>query len=278
MANKVAILYHPMVEVTYAKAVELYDFLHARGVSAWLCSAWEEKEARAQLNGTDLILSVGGDGTVLRSAHVALAEAIPITGINLGRLGFMTELDTEEVLRELPALLSGKGWTDERAMLEVEVPASRQEPASTYQALNDVVMGRGEVSRLVHIEASLDGETVTDYRADAVIVSTATGSTGYALAAGGPILHPRSADFLIVPVAAHQGMTHPLVLPAESFIQLRITTFHRGALSIDGHINLPLSDGDVVTVKRSPHTTRFLRVHPEAAFYRSLERKLKGKR
>lgn len=277
MVNKVAILYHPMVEAAHAKAEELYDFLNARGVSAWLCSAWEEAEAKARLKGTDLILSVGGDGTILRSAHAALPKAVPITGINLGRLGFMTELNTEEALQKMPDLLNGRGWIDERTMLEVEVPISRQAPSGVYQALNDVVIGRGAISRLVHIEASLDGEAITDYRADAVIVSTATGSTGYALAAGGPILHPRSTDFLMVPVAAHLDLAYSLVLPAAAVIQLRIATVHQGMLSIDGHINLPLSDGDVVTVKRSTHTTRFLRVHPETAFYNSLEQKLKGK-
>ncbi len=277
MVNKVAILYHPKVEATHAKAMELRDFLVARGISAWLCSAWEKDQAQAQLNGTDLILSIGGDGTILRAAHVALDSAIPITGINLGRLGFMTELNADEVVEKLPDLLAGKGWIDERAMIDVELQTTGQVSTQTLQALNDVVVARGAISRLVYIEVSLDGQVIGGYRADGVIVSTATGSTGYSLAAGGPILYPHSPDFLVVPVAAHLSPAYTLVLPSTAVIQLRITTVHQAVLSIDGHINLPLSDGNTVTIKHSPHTTRFLRIHPETAFYSSLEQKLKGK-
>ena len=266
-----------MVEATHAKAMELHDFLVARGISAWLCSAWEKDQARAQLNGTDLILSIGGDGTILRAAHVALHSAIPITGINLGRLGFMTELNADEVMEKLPDLLAGKGWIDERAMIDVELQATGQASTQTLQALNDVVVARGAISRLVHIEVSLDGQVIGNYRADGVIVSTATGSTGYALAAGGPILYPHSTDFLVVPVAAHLSPAYTLVLPSTAVVPLRIATLHQGAQSIDGHVNLPLSDGNMVTIKHSPHTTRFQRIHPETAFYSSLEQKLKGK-
>jgi NAD+ kinase len=278
MVKKVAILYHPMVEATYAKAMELHDFLVARGISAWLCSAWEKDHARAQLNGTDLILSIGGDGTILRSAHVALHSAIPITGINLGRIGFMTELSADEVTEKLPELLAGKGWIDQRSMIDVELQAVGQTSTQTLQALNDVVVARGAISRMVHVGASLDGQVIGDYRADGVIVSTATGSTGYALAAGGPILYPKSTDCLVVPVAAHLSPAYPLVLPSTAVIQLRIATVHQAVLSVDGHINLPLSDGDTVTIKHSPHTTRFQRIHPETVFYSSLEQKLKGNR
>jgi NAD+ kinase len=275
--NKVGILYHPMVKATHVKASELQDFLVARNVSVWTCSAWESDQARSRLDGTGLILSVGGDGTILRAAHVTIPAAIPVTGINLGRLGFMTELSADEAEEKLPALLAGEGWIDERTVLDVELPASEQAPACTFQALNDVVVARGAISRLVHIEVTLDGNILTSYRADGIVVATATGSTGYSLAAGGPILYPRSPDFVLVPVAPHLSPAYPLVLPPTATVRLRITTVHQAALSIDGHINLPLSDGDVVTVRHSPGTARFLRIHPESSFYGTLETKLKGK-
>lgn len=275
--NKVGILYHPMVKAAQTKAKQLQDFLVAKGVSVWLSSAWEEEKARAQLNKTELVLSVGGDGTILRAAHVVIPETIPITGINLGTLGFMTELSADEALEKLPALLAGKGWIDERAMLEVELPATDHEPAHQFQALNDAVLARGAIARLVRIEASIDGQHLTSYKADGVIVATATGSTGYALAAGGPILYPQSGDFLLVPIMPHLSSAYPLVLPATTIVQLRINAVHQATLSIDGHINLTLSDGAMATVKQSPHKTRFLRIHPQNSFYRSLEQKLKGK-
>jgi NAD+ kinase len=274
--KKVGILYHPMIEAAHTLADELKGFLSARGISVWLCSAWEGEEAKSQVNNTDLILTIGGDGTILRATQVATGQ-IPITGVNLGRLGFMTELSAKEAKDKLPALLEGEGWLDERAMLEAELSTTGTESPQTFYALNDVVVARGAVARVVFVEANIDGELLTTYKADGVIVATATGSTGYSLAAGGPILHPQSEDFLLVPISPHLSPTYPLVLPAASVVKLRVNTTHQATLSVDGHINLPISSGSVITIKRSSNTNRFLRIHPEAAFYSSLEQKLKGK-
>lgn len=275
--KNIGIFYHPLVEATKSKAKQLQDFLASRGITAWLCSAWESEAARSQLDDTDLVLSVGGDGTILRSAQAVVPRMIPIIGINLGKLGFMTELSVDEASDKLPALLSGEGWIDERAMLLAELSAKGQK-TSTYHALNDVVVARGAIARLVRVAASLNGKHITDYKADGVIVATATGSTGYSLAAGGPILYPHSKDFLLVPIMPHLSSDYALVLPAETSVQLGVTATQPATLSIDGYINMPLPDETVITVKQSPHRTRFLRVHPEDTFYRSLEQKLKGKR
>lgn len=275
--NKVGVFYHPMMEVAYSKAKQLQDFLVANGVSVWLCSAWEGEKVGTELNDTDLILSVGGDGTILRSAQAVVPRMTPITGINLGNLGFMTELSADEALEKLPPLLAGEGWIDERAMLEAELSATDQEPPGTFHALNDVVVARGSVARLVRVEASINGQHLTTYKADGVIVATATGSTGYSLAAGGPILYPQSEDFLLVPITPHLSSAYTLVLPSKTVVQLRVAVAHQATLSIDGHINLSLTDGAMITVKHSPNAIRFLRIHPENSFYRSLEQKLKGK-
>jgi len=273
--KKIGILYHPLNEAAYPLAEELKGFLESKGVSAWLCSAWECDEAKAQLDNTDLILTIGGDGTILRAAEVVVPAPIPITGVNLGKLGFMTELKAEEVKAKLPALLAGKGWLDERSMLEAELVAADREAPRRFHALNDVVLARGEIARVVYVDASIDGEPLATYKADGVMVSTATGSTGYALAAGGPVLHPRAEEFLLVPILPHLSPAHALVLSAKTVVRLRINTTHKATLSIDGHINLPLPSGAVVTVKHSPDKIRFLRIHPEK-FYRSLEQSFRG--
>lgn len=266
-----------MVQATRLKAEEVQRFLESSGVTAWLCSAWEGDRAKALLNGTDLLVTVGGDGTILRAAQVALPEGTPITGINMGKLGFMTELGADEAIEKLPLLLGGEGWTDERTMLQAELVTAGGS-SSAWHALNDVVVARGAVVRVINVEASIDGQHLTTYRADGVIVATATGSTGYSLAAGGPILYPRSADKVLVPVMPHLAPAFPLLLPGAARVRLGVNTVHQATLSIDGHINLPVSSGDVVTVTASPHTTRFLRIQPETQFYSSLEMKLKGKR
>ena len=277
--KRVGILYHPMVEAAYALATKLEGFLESSGVSVWLCSAWEGEKARAQASDTDLILTTGGDGTILRAAQVALLARTPITGINLGKLGFMTELSADEAVDRLPALLAGDGWIDERAMLEAELSPVDQEPESprTFYALNDVVLARGAIARTVYVEASIDGEPLTTYKADGVIVATATGSTGYSLAAGGPILHPQAKEFLLLPILPHLSSAYTVVLPSTAVVKLRISTPHQAILSIDGHINLPLSSGAIVTIKHSSNRARFLRIHPETSFYSSLEQRLKGK-
>ncbi len=276
--KKIGILYHPMNEAAYTLAKKLEEFLNARGLSVWLCSSWEGEKARAQVNGTDLVLSVGGDGTILRAAQVAVPGLTPIVGINLGRLGFMTELTVDEVLDKLSALLAGEGWIDERAMLEAELfEAGQDKPVGTFCALNDVVVARGAIARMVNVEASIDGQPLTTSKADGMIVATATGSTGYSLAAGGPILHPQSPDFILLPILPHLCSVYPVVLPRTAVVKLRITTAHQAVLSIDGHIHLPLDSGAVVTVKHSVNTARFLRIRREASFYGSLEQRLKGK-
>lgn len=275
--QRVGILYHPLNESAYPLAKELGEFLAARGVSVWLCSAWKCEEARAQVDNTDLVLTIGGDGTILRAAQVVVPAPIPITGVNLGKLGFMTELRADEVKAELPALLAGEGWLDERAMLEAELRATEKEPPRIFHALNDVVAARGEIARVVYIDVSIGDEPLTTYKADGVIVATATGSTGYSLAAGGPILPPQAGEFLLTPMLPHLGSVHPLVLSPATVVKLRVSTTHQAALSIDGHINLALPSGATITVKPSPNKIRFLRIHPEN-FYGSLESKLKGNR
>jgi NAD+ kinase len=276
--KRVGILYHPMIEAAYNLARELQQFLIVEGVSVWLCSAWEGEETRAQVDGTDLLLSIGGDGTILRAVQAVFLNQTPVTGINLGKLGFMTELSADEAMVKLPTLLAGGGWIDERVMLEAELSPTNQEQASTrrFYALNDVVLSRGAIARVVYVDTSVDNQPMITYKADGVIVATATGSTGYSLAAGGPILHPRAKELLLLPMLPHLSSAYCLILPSTAVVELRINTDHQAELNIDGHINVSLSSGSTVTVKQSSATARFLRIHLDS-FYSSLEQKLKGK-
>lgn len=275
--KRIGILYHPKVESTRGKAKELEGFLKAQGLSVWVCSAWDSEQAAAGIEGTDLMLTVGGDGTILRAVQAVIPVMTPITGINQGKLGFMTELTNGEAIEKLPRFLAGEGWTDERAMLQAELKSADKAP-QVFHALNDVVVARGPIARLITIETTINGEKFTTYRADAIITSTATGSTGYALAARGPIMHPRSPDILFVPLAPHLSPTYPLVLSEKTEVVLRLSTYQEAALSIDGHVNLTLVDGDTVTIRRSPYITRFRRIRPESSFFGTLEEKLRGRK
>ncbi len=237
--------------------------------SVWLCSAWEEERARVQIEGTDLLLSIGGDGTILRSARAALGWSVPIVGINLGRLGFMTELERTEAREKLPVYLKGEGWIDERAMLEVELDGK-----GPFHALNDVFIGRGAIPRVLYVDTYIDGAHLTTYKADGVIMSTATGSTGYSLAAGGPILYPQAKEIILNAISPHLTFANALVLPSTVVVELRVHTSHQAMLSIDGQVNLDLGDGDSVKVRLSPHVARFLRAQPLTFFYSTLMNRL----
>ena len=269
--KRIGILYHPLLEKARDLADKLEEFLSSQGVSSWRCSTWDEDEAKSQVAGAELILSIGGDGTILRAVRIVTPLAVPILGINLGKLGFITELNGNEVLSNLPDLLEGEGWIEERAMLEAQVGDK------DFHALNDVVL-RSVAVRLVNIDAEIDGTAITIYRADGIITATATGSTSCSLASGGPILHPQSKEIILQPISCHLGLSHALVLPQQSIVDLKVTPREKVILSIDGQVELPLSDGQNVRVKLSPHIARFLRIHEPAYFYSSLWQKLGGGR
>jgi NAD+ kinase len=195
---------------------------------------------------------------------------VPILGVNLGRLGFITELNGDEALSNLPNLLEGNGWIEERAMLEAQIENK------SFHALNDVVVRSTAVS-LVNIRVEIDAELLTIYRADGIIIATATGSTGYSLAAGGPILQPQSKEIVLQPISCHLGLSHALVLPPQSIVDLEIASGDKAMLSLDGQVDLALSSEQNVTIKLSPYVTRFLRIHQPTYFYSSLWQKLRGR-
>jgi NAD+ kinase len=275
--KKIGVFYHPMIEAARSLAERLKETLQKQGIEVWMYSAFDWEKARTtSVKCTDLVLCAGGDGTILRAAQAVADESVPITGINLGKLGFLNELTIDEVDAALPDILQGKGWIDERSMLHADL-TNPDGATAAFDALNDVVVARGAVSRIIHIEAQIDNEPLTIYRADGVILASATGSTGYNLSAGGAILHPQSRDFQLLPILPHLSLPYPLVLQAESQVRLVVNTPHEATLSVDGHMNTCLASGSVVVVKQSHKRARFLRLH-EPAFYGNLERKLKVRR
>jgi NAD+ kinase len=270
VVKRIGILYHPKLEKARILVGELEELLSTKEISCWNCSAWDEDEARTQVSGSDLILSIGGDGTILHAARIIVPLSVPLLGINLGQLGFTTELNADEALSKLPYLINGEGWLDDRAMLEADVEGK------SLHALNDVVL-RSPVARLIHIKAKIDGEGLTTYRADGVVIASATGSTGYCLAVGGPILYPQSKQIILTPISCHLGLNRALVLSPQSIIELSIADREEAMISLDGQVNLSLKAEQTVTVKLSQYTTRFLRIHPLSYFYSSLWQKLKGR-
>ena len=247
------------------------------GENCWVSAAEDLSDMEAELRDTRFIVVAGGDGTILRVVRAIAQYGIPLVGINMGRVGFMAELQVHEAVEELSAYMDGDARLEERMMLEVSVCHSdEQEPYLTLHALNDVVVGRGGSARLLDIVATIDGVILTSYRADAVIVSTATGSTGYALSAGGPIMYPETKAMLIQPVAAHTGLRSGLILPDNTELELQASDKHEALLSVDGFRDTLLRGEDRVSIRRSRYVTRFLRRHAPTAFYAALTRRTLG--
>ena len=245
---------------------------------SWISPAENLESILPQVAETDLVVTAGGDGTMLRAVKVTAPCDVPMVGVNMGRLGFMTELQVHDALEELPHYYCGDGRVEAHDMISARVVrASRGGQVvveGPFHALNDVVLSRGTVSRVVTIRTTVNGAAVASLRADGIILATATGSTGYSLAVGGPILDPLSDSLVLKPVAAHVGMSTSLVLSPDAKVGLYLEGAQEAILSVDGFFDLPLEPGDRVEVEQSPLKAKFLRSHPQNHFYATLTRRL----
>lgn len=245
----------------------------------WSCTADEVEGFRAQMAQSRLAVTIGGDGTILRTVRVAAPYGVPLVGVNMGRVGFMTELDPDEAPERIAFYVEGQPRVEERMMLEARVTPEGVEPSEEgpppFHGLNDVVVARATAARLIAVGVRVNGAPLTTYRADGVVVATATGSTGYTLSLGGPILHPDSQSLLLKPIAAHLGINAAIVLHPGAVVDLTPQMdYHPTMLSVDGFVDLALAPGDTVRVQRSRHVARFLRADPPSAFYTRLLHRL----
>ncbi|HXM23135.1 MAG TPA: NAD(+)/NADH kinase [Terriglobales bacterium] len=221
----------------------------------------------------NFVVVLGGDGTLLSAARSMAKAGIPVLGVNLGSLGFLTEVPLEELYPTLQGIEDGRCNVETRSMVHCEV-LRKDSLVASYDALNDIVVGKGTISRLNHCDVYIDGAFVSVYKADSLIVSTPTGSTAYSLAAGGPILMPSVDAFVVTPVAAHSLTHRPLVVPDTSKIEIVVNTGHDEAyLSIDGQVGMPMYDGDRVACRKSEHQVKLLRI--QGTFFDVLRAKLK---
>ena len=222
----------------------------------------------------DFVIVLGGDGTLLSAARNVACAGIPILGVNLGSLGFLTEIKQEEMIEALEALHSGRCGVSERGMLHCQL-RRKGECLASYEALNDVVVNQSALARITDFDVRANGVFVANYKADGLIVATPTGSTAYSLAAGGPILTPNIPAFVITPVAPHALTNRPLVVPDTALIEISMKVTRESAyLTVDGQQGMPLEDGDVMHCKKSQCTVKLLKL-AERSFFDVLRTKLK---
>jgi NAD+ kinase len=271
--QRIGILYNPLSKDSREFALELQFRLQTKGMHVWCGFSEEGQDTPAILDGLELMIALGGDGTALRAAWLCFPRGIPILAVAMGRLNFLTELGPGDLPQGLHLLLNGDGWYDERALLQVSL--HRQgELVAEMTGLNEMVVSRGDVSRIITVDVRIDETPLTTYRSDGVVVATATGSTAYALSAGGPIVDPRSKALVLVPVAAHLTAVHSMVLHEDTVVDLVLRICYHATLSVDGRENLLLHEGDMVRVRRSDQVCRFARVRPFSQFYRRLVERL----
>jgi NAD+ kinase len=268
--QRIAVAAHPRLPGAAEETERVASFIEAHGLHVVSGLIFDDDlQYRLEAGEFDILIALGGDGTMLRAGRMCAPCLIPVLGINLGRFGFLTELRQNLWQDYLPRLFSGEYWLEHRMMLFAEHFSSHGS-AGSWSVLNEVVVGRGMIMHPVHLIAHVDGRFLTTYVADALIAATPTGSTAYALAAGGPILPPELRNILLLPVAPHLSLERAIVLAEGSSVSITIDTSHDVILSIDGQASIELHNDDRVDVRAGDHTALFVRFQDPGYFYRNL--------
>jgi NAD+ kinase len=260
---------YPKVPQAFSEAEAMSAYLKEKGIDAPYGSLYDEGlRKRVRRGEFDLLVMAGGDGSVLRAGNLCASSNVPILGVNLGRIGFLIQVEIDEWREYFDKLLAGEAWIENRMMLHAE-HIRAGEMVGNWDALNEVVVGRGQTLRPVRMSAEVDDRHLTSYVADGLIASTATGSTAYALAAGGPILPPELRNILLVPIAPHLSVDRAVVLSEGSTVTIRVNG-ENAVMSVDGQPSITLMEDDSIKVRAAEVTTKFVRFGDPGYFYRNI--------
>lgn len=277
---RIGIIGKTNTDKAYEIAKDLSEWFNARGVEVIFEQEIGKKIRRRKSvpaaeipELVDIILVFGGDGTFLGVARLACEHGTPILGINLGGLGFLTEITVDEIYPMMERILRGDYEIEDRQMLRTTVRRGKT-GAKHYEVLNDVVINKEAVARIIDLEIYIEGSHVTTYKADGIILSTPTGSTAYSLSAGGPIVHPALPVTIITPICPHTLTNRPLVVSNEMKVEIKITTQEPDTyLTLDGQIGIRLKTGDVIEVRKSDTVVKLIK-SPFRDYFTILKTKL----
>ncbi len=270
--SRIGLLPHPHRPKSPALAEEIAAQLRAWGVEPFVAFL-DDLGARERLLEQDMLVALGGDGTLLRLGHHAGPRGIPMLCINLGSLGFLSEVQPDNWRAVLQRVVAGDYWLEDRAMLTAELRRGER-VLGVYELLNEATVARDEFPRPLRLRTSVNGEHLATYLADGLIIATATGSTAYALAAGGPILAPQLRNLLVIPIAPHLSLDRAVVLDPGAAVRVEIVTHYQAIFTGDGEYLVRLEDGDEVYLRPSPYVCRFVRTQPASYFYGTLMRRM----
>ncbi len=280
--DSVGLMVNYKKEKTRETACRIIDWLNLKKLKVCIEGNMGKEIGKEELNcpaekflkKVDLIISLGGDGTLLRAARLAAAEDIPVFGVNLGGLGFLTQIGIDDLEKSLEKLYQGRYFLDERMMLNCTVKR-KEEEVKKFTALNDIVIGKGAFARIICLATYVNNDYVITYSADGLVVSTSTGSTAYSLSAGGPILNPNINSIILTPICPHTLSARPLIIGENDQIKIKLESSEEKVMvTIDGQEGFVLKPKDEVIIKKSDHKARLI-TFKEKSFYAILREKLR---
>ena len=267
--------YNPTSEAAVELRERAAGWCSMHGVSHWAAQSGDADALRAELPTTDVLVVLGGDGTFLRAARAVTEVDVPILGINLGKIGFLSKAEAHELEAVLVKILAGDYRLEPRMALEGRIlPSGRETSADRLIALNDIVVARGSLARVCRLDVTIGESHLATFIADGLVVASPTGSTGYSFSAGGPIVEPESRNLIVTPIAGYLSAIRSVVAGPDQTVRCRVLDAHEALVSVDGREDLPLSVGDVVEVRAVERPIRFVEPKGTIPFWDLLRRKV----
>lgn len=266
--RRLGFAYNPTNEAAVEVRERAEGWARIRGLDHWAAPSGDFDTLVRELPTTDVLIVLGGDGTFLRAARAVAEVDVPLLGVNLGKVGFLSKVEAGELEAVLGQLVAGEFRIDERMALEAQIlPAGRSADGFVHFALNDVVVARGALARVCRLEVSIGESHLATFIADGLIVASPTGSTGYSFSAGGPIVEPLGRNLVVTPIAGYLSAIRSVVVGPNQTIRCRVVDAHEALVSVDGREDLPIAVGDVVEVRAVERPIRLVEPRSAKAFW-----------
>jgi NAD+ kinase len=274
--RRIGFAYNPTIEAASELRERAAGWLEMQGLTHWASAAADRETLHRELPGTDVLIVLGGDGTFLRAARAVIDDDVPLLGINVGKVGFLSKVEANELERVLGQLVAGDYGLESRMAVQGRIIPGGDPAAAIdiHPALNDIVVARGSLARVVRVEVSIDGSHVATFVADGLVVASPTGSTGYSFSAGGPILDPTARNLVVTPIAGYLTTIRSVVVGPSAVVRCRILDALEALVSVDGREDLPIRVGDVVEVRAIERPIRFVEPAGSLPFWDLLRHKV----
>ena len=274
--RRIGFAYNPTNEAATELRERAAGWCHQHGIDQWAATAQDFEALCRELATSDALVVLGGDGTLLRAARAVIQVDVPLVGVNLGKIGFLSKVEATDLEGLLTKIVAGEYRIDERMALEARLlPGGREGgDGAVHHALNDVVIARGALARVVRMDVAIDQTHLATFIADGLVVASPTGSTGYSFSAGGPIVAPDSRNLIVTPIAAYLSAVRSVVVGPEQVVRCRVVDAHEALVSVDGREDLPIAVGDVVEIRALERPIRLLEPQGAQPFWDLLRHKV----